>query len=451
MTAVYFINDAKKISYNRHNQITPVEEIDLSEARIEIEKNPQELNSEKRHKAFIKILENKKGEGLFWQTLIHGCLKVLVPVLFIMPFTLIPAHNVFEEPKYWYEYPLLVLFVYMPQSVAFIIMNCSFWMNIEYIRKPRHFLAIGLLGMFDVLFLYPIGFMIWTNVLGYRYPIPFNSALNFYIVTITFYLALWFRFPKEWRQNKEFRRRLKWFIIAITFNQFIPVQYSIIAKLFVVFQDHNQWIIAIFLPLVREFNIWLNLKLALKSNSGDNESVFITCTYNLSTKHSLFLAYTVGSRATPLTNYIVLAEDFLINIYICIKLIWIRKKHSAGATSQIELLQELLINELVEFLVPFEYVLCLITAYYGPNASLFGDVGSSYWQYSAIDDINHTLKTIFTLFSIDICSLLACSIFLWYFCQINVYRVYAVLQKEFGVVFLVNLVYIMSSVSKGHN
>ena len=58
MTAVYFINDAKLFSYNRHNQITPVEEIDLSKTRIEIEKSSQELNSEKRHKAFIKILEN---------------------------------------------------------------------------------------------------------------------------------------------------------------------------------------------------------------------------------------------------------------------------------------------------------------------------------------------------------------------------------------------------------
>ena len=131
----------------------------------------------------------------------------------------------------------------------------------------------------------------------------------------------------------------------------------------------------------------------------------------------------------------------------CAYSIWIRKKNSSGVIKQIELLQELLINELVEFLVPLEYVICLIIAYYGPNAGLFGDVGSSYWQYDAIKDIRYTLETIVTLFCIDICSLLSCSVFLWVFCRINVYRVYAVLQREFGTVFLANIVFIMSSVS----
>ena len=113
---------------------------------------------------------------------------------------------------------------------------------------------------------------------------------------------------------------------------------------------------------------------------------------------------------------------------------------------QIELVQELLINELVEFLVPFEFVICLMVAYYGPNVEIIGDVGNNYWQYIAIKDINHTLTTIFTMFFIDICSLLTCSFLLWRFCRINVYQVYVILQREFGVVFLANLVFVLTSV-----
>ena len=429
------------------NKIKPLSKQDNSKVTIEQEEIAQALEYEKRLNVFTDILENNRSEEFSGKTLIYGIVKVLVPALFICPFALIPAHNVFEEPEYWYEYPLMILIIFMPQVVTYIIMNCSFWMNIRYIRNFRHFMAIGFLGVFDVCFLYPTGFIIWTNVLGKQYPIPFNSILNCYIVIMTFYVALWFRFPSKWRQNKEFSRRLKWFIIAITFNQIITLQYSVIAKILIVFKDRHQWIIAIFLPLVREFNGWVNLKLALKSSKGDKQSVFITCTYSVSTKHSLFLAYVIGSRATVITSYTVLAEDFLINIYICLKLIWIRKNNSSGVIKQIELLQELLINELVEFLVPLEYVICLIIAYYGPNAGLFGDVGSSYWQYDAIKDIRYTLETIVTLFCIDICSLLSCSVFLWVFCRINVYRVYAVLQREFGTVFLANIVFIMSSVS----
>jgi len=430
----------------RFNQIKPWAEEDNTTTAIDLENKKHLLKSEKRLQIFNDIFENNRFEDDFKQTLLQGLGTSVIPILLICPFTLIPNHNVFEEPEYWFEFPIIILIIYMPQVVAYIVMNCSYWMNISYIQNSRHFLFIGLLGVFDVFILYSVGFIVWTIILEYQYPIPFNSALNCYLTIISFYIALWFRFPIEWRKNKEFRSRLKWFIVAITFNQIITLQYSVIARLLIVFKDRYQWIIAIFLPFIREFNGWTNIKLAQRCCRGDKESVFITCTYSVSTRHSIFLAYVIGARATAKTSYLVLAEDFLINVYICIKLIWIRKRKSMDLRKQIELVQELLINELVEFLVPLEFVICLMIAYYGPNVGIIGDVGNNYWQYIAIEDINHTLTTIFTLFFIDICSLLACSFLLWRFCRINLFRVYVILQREFGVVFLVNLVFVLTSV-----
>ena len=429
------------------NQIKPWAKENKLVSAIELEKVSHSLKAEKRLKLFSDILDNSCYEGHICDTLMQGFGTLIIPILMICPFTLIPAHNVIINPEFWYEFPMIILIVFMPLVVAYIIVNCSFWMNIRYIRNIRHFVVIGILGVFDVLVLYSAGFIIWTNILGYQYPIPFNSALNCYLTIITFYIALWFRFPKAWRNNKEFQIRLRWFFIAITFNQILTLQYSVIARALIVFKDRYQWIIALILPLVREFNGWMNVKLALKSCNGDGESVFISCIYSVSIKHSLFLAYVIGSRATAITSYIVLVEDFAINVYLCIRLIWTRKMRTIDVRKQIELIQELLINELVEFLIPLEYAICLMTAYYGPNNALIGDVGNSYWQYNAIEDINHALKTITTLFFIDLCSLLTCSAILWRFCQINVYRVYAVLQKEFGAVFLANLLFVMTSVS----
>ena len=121
------------------NQIKPLSKQGRPEITIDQEEIAQALEYEKRLKVFTDILENTRSGEFSGKTLIYGIVKVLVPALFICPFALIPAHNVFEEPEYWYEYPLMILIVFMPQTVTYIIMNCSFWMNIRYIQNTVSF------------------------------------------------------------------------------------------------------------------------------------------------------------------------------------------------------------------------------------------------------------------------------------------------------------------------
>ena len=70
--------------------------------------------------------------------------------------------------------------------------------------------------------------------------------------------------------------------------------------------------------------------------------------------------------------------------------IYTRKKNPANIEKQMELLQDLMVNEIVEFMVPLSYLTCFSVAYYGPNANLIGNVGSSQWQFVAVDDFQHT-------------------------------------------------------------
>ena len=192
------------------------------------------------------------------------------------------------------------------------------------------------------------------------------------------------------------------------------------------------WIMAFALPIVREFNLWILIKISQKAANGDVKAVDISCSQLVGTLHSFFLAITVGSIATNATCAITIGTDFLMNLWICIKLIHARRKRSIDIENQIELLQTLVINEMIEFVVPIVYVLCLLAAYYGPNAELIGNVRNSYWQYSAIEDISHTILYVSIFFMIDLGSLIVTSFLLWTSYRISVYKAYVEIQKEFG-------------------
>ena len=142
-----------------------------------------------------------------------------------------------------------------------------------------------------------------------------------------------------------------------------------------------------------------------------------------------------------------MATDFIINVYITIRIIRIRKKNTTNSGKGIELLQELVISEMVEFMVPIFYLLVFVAAYYGPNANLIGNIGNSYWQYNAVEDFGKTVEFISMFFFIDSCSVILCTYLLWKYCQINLLRPYVALQKEFGMVFLLNLCYKLNGVS----
>ena len=128
--------------------------------------------------------------------------------------------------------------------------------------------------------------------------------------------------------------------------------------------------------------------------------------------------------------------------------IYTRKKNPANIEKQMELLQDLMVNEIVEFMVPLSYLTCFSVAYYGPNANLIGNVGSSQWQFVAVDDFQHTFGFITLFFLVDLGSVVVSSFFLWVFCRINLWNVYKVVQAEFGLTFTANLIANLNGVRK---
>ena len=196
---------------------------------------------------------------------------------------------------------------------------------------------------------------------------------------VTLYTSLWNQFPTEWRQNGIFRYRLMSFFVALLLNQ-ACVCLNMSVKILLLIPEEYQWIAALFLPIIREFTIWIGLKLAKNGSGGDVTSDILACNHAVSTTPALFLAYTLGSVAAIVTSAIILSADFLINIFINAWIIYLRLKNSREIKKSILLLQILVINELVEFMVPISYGICFAAAYLGPNSGIHGNVKNSYWQ-----------------------------------------------------------------------
>ena len=86
-------------------------------------------------------------------------------------------------------------------------------------------------------------------------------------------------------------------------------------------------------------------------------------------------------------------------------------------------------------MVPILYLLCFTIAYFGPNSALIGNVGSSKWQYQAVEDFGYSFSLVFIFCLVDVCSAIIGAILLWCFCGIKLHRAYVEIQNEFGIAF----------------
>ena len=436
------------IGYCTNGSSEEVDETNIEYHAILAEEQLQINKSKLRKEKYINIIQNIPDQEQWLKPLAQVLIGVLGCVIFTSFYTLIPVHDLLKYPYFWYELPLQVLIALWPNWAAMVIFRCSYYMNVAFIRTITNVLVMWLAGGCVLLLLYSTEYLLWTHLTSYQYPVPLNGYITAIVGMLSFYSILWTRFPTKWRKNSQFKLRLMSFVIAMTLNQAVVIEYALITKVLLTIPTQWQWIAALMLPLVREFNTWISLYWARKASGGDLTSALIACHHAVSITHSLFLTYTLGSVATILTSGIVLGSDFMINVFTCLWIIRKKKKDPENIDQQIELAQLLVVYEMVEFVVPLSYLLCFLIAYFGPNADLIGDVGSSYWQYNAVKDVWHVIKLVSIFFCIDVGSIIINTSMLWYFSQINLWRIFLALQHEFGVNFLIVLVTNLNAVRK---
>ena len=99
-----------------------------------------------------------------------------------------------------------------------------------------------------------------------------------------------------------------------------------------------------------------------------------------------------------------------------------------------ENLEELIMTERIESVIPFTYLLTFLMAYYGPNAEILGNIKLTIWQYQSVADIEDYVKNLLKLLVIDFSSFATNGILLWITCKINVFKVLQKVQAQFWLI-----------------
>ena len=98
-------------------------------------------------------------------------------------------------------------------------------------------------------------------------------------------------------------------------------------------------------------------------------------------------------------------------------------------------IEELVMVERIETIMPFIYIVCFLMAFYGPNAEFLGGVQSAFWHYQGyITDINPFLQNIFLFLFVDVCSGIINGIVIWKFCKVNCLRMLMNIQNKYWVI-----------------
>ena len=444
MTQVYFVSDHKISEIEDSNPIGWFE--DVSDAELQRERIYYEEKAQERALKFDEILKNSpiRKSVVRFSSNILGCIIISVASTFFC--SLIPVHSLLNHPEFWYE----MIIPGVPWSILnglYFSFVASSYMNLNHIKQIRYIIFLCLLGCIITIVIIVSAHTLWSYGLGYQIPLPFTGYAVAYFVLISNMPVQWFMFPLKWRKNPSFQKRLKYLMLNYASGLVIPVIYNMMAKMLLTVPGNYQPIVSFGFPVLEKItclicNVWVR-----NASNGDSSGSTLINNCIIATRHIIQLCYVLGSIATDTTTWVIMGMTFISNIYSCLEIMWEKKRNPREVEKLASLLQNLASTEMIEVLASLTFMLSLIVAYFGPNASLIGNVGSSLFHYRKIVDIGHTVANMFSLFLTEFSSIILTGAILKIFSNINLISVFIVVESEFGMVFCILLSFMGAGVS----
>ena len=401
---------------------------------IEAERVNHESKLLIRTQNFAKILDNDPIEVDWTNFAIFVIGNILFAGFASSVYTLIPFHNILLAQEYWYEVMIMMIPNFCSWALYYVILKFGYCMNIETIRRVSYTAKMCIFTNVICFLITSILYIVWVHVLERNWPFPWYGIVSTTFMVFLLLPTICFGFPEDWRKNPEFRRRLKnciWMqLYGISINFLYFFYYGVLAG---TKDTYYQPVSALVLTLIRELSLWIWSKFVAKMANGDEQGAQIVAGYNMGGRHGIHVCNTIGGIASASTAYLLLGIDFSINIYLAVKVLWLRKRGQETIGQQIDLIQALVLNELLEFIMPLGFLAVQAMAYYGPNAGIMLDVGAEIWTGGKIENIWDASSAILWFFCLDFISVLVTGAILWVFGKINLLKAFCLLTKEFFV------------------
>ena len=410
---------------------------------------PTESFKIKRPNKLRQIFLNKCADTITIKSVIVSFSGILLSIFSTLLINLWPQHNVFEEQSYWYECQIYLTFGWGPIAAANIVNICLFCVGTPGKNSLRPSIYSYFFGAISIVLCTCSIYFLWTYLGGFLWPMPFQGYVagvcGWYVMAIT----LWFQYPKDWRMDQCIRKKILYGILFLNVMVFAELTYKGVLKIFEVIPRDSQWSLVFLVVIIREWHSWILSYIGQKISGCQDLSVDVIAIHYAAVRHIIFLSVNLGEITTKSFNFFMFGCDFTANLFCCFSTMWLQRKAGSEekADVKIKIIMTHIIAESVEFMMPIAYCLCFIIAYFGPNASIMGNVRNGNWQFTPVDDINNTLQWNTIMFAIDLASTILTFILLLWHSKINILKMYLQMQNTMWYMLAIQQGYIVAEVS----
>ena len=381
----------------------------------------------------------------FWSGA-SGIVFALVNSCFI--FCAWPQHHIFTEPNFWHEFMTTAAVGFIGLFSASFILNCEIWMNIKSIKSWKNFIILYFISALSWILANAGYYYIYSIILKLSPPMPLNIHVCGILTLIAALSSLWLLIPAQLRSSNMFWRRYAYYVLAQIFRYVAVLEYFVLSWLFVVIYEEYQFIIAIMLPVIRDINGRVLAEVCYKAAGTKTAEIKVTCIHEMGCRHAVFLSVAISLLATKKTAALALGLDVAVNFLICIKIIWRTQtqKDVIAIEDDVELQVLALKEKIVPCVVPLSYCICLMVAYFGPNAGIIGNVGNTSWHFGKVENLGQPLHIMGILFLVHLISIVLWSVLLKKFCKITYLDGYMYIQKKFWLIMAIHEAYALNEV-----
>ena len=352
-------------------------------------------------------------------------------ILFVIPWTIIPRTNSILYQSYWLEASLPVATTTI-LNIGSISLDLKTWTKERDLFPLFTYLIFYLMTLIPYMILYISSYVFWSIYLDYNHPMP-NLGLMLLPTNIIALLSLWFILPSDLLEKRDFRKQLKVYMKYYLWIQITLVQKELLSYLFANFPLGYQFFVVFMVAGCRELDKRVRAKLVTKMMGVLDESAVALLGVLVSSDYSFFMAIRlVGAEVATICCNVTM--DLFLHAKMTRQII---KQYKVVNPEQIASQNrpsclnttKIIIAELVEGCTPIIYGVCMLMAYYGPNAGIFSNVGNNYWS-DVIEDISPLYQMMIFLFAVDTFGAAINSFCIWKLAKVDMFHeLYRVLEK----------------------
>ena len=358
--------------------------------------------------------------------------------------TLIPRHNSMAYPEYWFEMAIILVLVFSTTSTISYVTEVFIYMDLEYLASvnivTKHFLRT--LIAFGI----PYGILCfgWTNFLQYNHPMPFlgYAGLISWILTLPF---VWFLIPPHLRKMREYKKKTIMYILYSIFWMMITIQKMSLSILFETLPEDFQFLMSIFVPICRFVDSLILSKLVTKISGNHNQLANIFLNVSIYMDFAVFVAVMLAS-ANNATVYSILGVEFMLHLKACYHIIRSKTRtrteefrNEVDVNKESHEIEEVILSETIEALIPLAYAANFATAYYGPNSMMIGNVRAAYWAFKEVEDPGQLYFAMALMFLVDVGCIVATGCTFWISCKINIIQKFLEVMKKYWWLLVIKL------------